>query len=194
VNALPASSRVAVEPRPAPGDLFTAVRITGALLALAALTAVTVRLAAAGPARDLLGFGFAGTPARLGEAVAIFWNNLRLLAAVVLAAVVAQLARLEAPDRGAAIRAVLWLCDAVLIVAAAGHAVLVGSGVGAYGERMVLGLLPHGPVELAAFALGLALYVAARREQVAPWRFAALAAAGVVGLAIAAPMEVFLAP
>lgn len=194
MNAVPASSSFAAARRPATDDLATAACVAAALLALAGVTALGVRLAAAGAVRDLLGFGFAGTPARLGEAAQIFVNNVRLLAAVVLAALVAQLAQRGEPGAGPASRAVVWLCDAVLIAVAAGHAILVGAGVGAYGGRMVLGLLPHGPVELAAFATGLALYVAARREAVSPRRFVARSTVAVIGLAVAAPMEVFVVP
>jgi hypothetical protein len=194
VSALPASAPGAVTRRPATSDLATAAGIAAALLALAVITAFGVRLAAAGPVRDLLGFGFAGIPKELGEVVAILVNNLRLLAAVVLAALVAWLARAEGAPSGPATWAVLWLCDAVLVAVAAGHALLVGAGVGAYGERMVLALLPHGPIELAAYSTGLALYVAARREAVAPRSFVALSAAPAGGLLVAAPVEVFLVP
>jgi len=194
VSAVAASASGAATRRSATSDLATAARIGAALLVLAAMTALGVRLAAASAVRDLLGFGFAGIPQRLGEVVSIWVNNMRLLAALMLAAVVARLARSEGAPSGPPTWAVLWLCDAVLVAVAAGHAVLVGASVGAYGERMVRGLLPHGPIELAAFSIGVALYVAARRETVAPRRFVALSAAAAGGLAVAAAMEVFVVP
>jgi hypothetical protein len=194
VSVVPASASGAVTRRPATSDLATAARIGAALLVVAALTALVVRLAAAGPVRDLLGFGFSGIPQRLGEVISIWVNNMRLLVALMLAAVVARLARSDGAPSGASTHAVLWTCDTVLVAVSAGHAVLVGAAVGAYGERMVRGLLPHGPIELAAFSIGLALYVAARRGAVAPRRFVALSAAAAGGLAVAAAAEVFVVP
>ena len=41
---------------------------------------------------------------------------------------------------------------------------MVGAALGAYGTRMVLRALPHGPVELAAYSLALALYLQGRRR------------------------------
>ena len=44
----------------------------------------------------------------------------------------------------------------------AANVLVVGAALGAYGERMVRAMLPHGPVELAAYALALALYLQGR--------------------------------
>ena len=41
---------------------------------------------------------------------------------------------------------------------------VVGAAIGAYGTRMVGAMLPHGPVELAAYSLALALYLHGRRR------------------------------
>ena len=84
------------------------------------------------------------------------------------------------------------LCDAVVVTAAAVHALLVGAGVGAYGGRMIDALLPHGPVELAAYSLALALYGAARRERLSAGRWAAAALGSALGLGLAAVLEVFV--
>ena len=44
------------------------------------------------------------------------------------------------------------------------NVLVVGAGLGAYGARMVRAELPHGPVELAAYALALGLYLQGRRR------------------------------
>ena len=49
----------------------------------------------------------------------------------------------------------------------AANVALVGAALGAYGTRMALAMLPHGPLELAAFATALALYLDARRGPLA---------------------------
>ena len=68
---------------------------------------------------------------------------------------------------------------------------VVGAALGAYGTRMARAMLPHGPVELAAFALALGLHLHGRRRALPAGRIAAAIAASVVLLAIAAVLEVF---
>ena len=53
---------------------------------------------------------------------------------------------------------------AVLAGAIAANVLVVGAALGGYGTRMVRAMLPHGPVELAAYALALALYLQGRRR------------------------------
>ena len=104
-----------------------------------------------------------GVPARLDTAVSIFTGNARLLAAVFAAILVAQspwLAGREA-RRGPVMSALAAAVDAVLALAVAANVALVGGALGAYGERMALAMLPHGPLEMAAYALALALYLRA---------------------------------
>jgi hypothetical protein len=71
------------------------------------------------------------------------------------------------------------------------HVVLVGAAIGAYGEPAVSALLPHGPVELAAFSLALALYVGARREPLTLRPALTVAGFAVAGLVVGAVIEVY---
>jgi hypothetical protein len=164
------------------------------MVGFAGLVAATVAMVDAEGARAWLGFTFPGLDPRAGEALSILANNLRLLVAILVACAVAQLARDEsaATPVGRATRVVVLLCDAVVVTAAAVHALLVGAGVGAYGGRMIDALLPHGPVELAAYSLALALYGAARRERLSASRWAAAALGSALGLGLAAVLEVFV--
>ena len=56
------------------------------LTGLTALTALAIHLAAGAATRDLLGFGFGGVEPTFADAAAIFANNARVLAAVLVAA------------------------------------------------------------------------------------------------------------
>ena len=49
---------------------------------------------------------------------------------------------------------------------------VVGAALGGYGTRMVRAMLPHGPVELAAYSLALALYLQGRRRALPAARLA----------------------
>jgi hypothetical protein len=170
-------------------DLRGALRVAALLCTLAGAVALTVVVLGREAARELLGFGFRPLPRTVGEAASILLNNARVLGGVLIACYVAQLASAGAPW----LRAMRHLCDAVLVAMAAVHVLLVGAGIGAYGTRMIISLLPYGPFELGAFSVALSLYVAARREPLAPRRWLASGGAAVVLLAIAAPLEVFVA-
>ena len=50
------------------------------------------------------------------------------------------------------------LGEVLLGGAIAANLIIVGASFGAYGTRMLRAALPHGPVELAAYSLALALY------------------------------------
>ena len=168
-------------------DCRRAAELAAAMVLAAALIATGVHAFAAAATRHWLNFPFGGIPAQLGQVLAIFLNNLRLLAALFAAAIVAQLTvRTGAPG----MRPLTWVCDALVGLGCAVHVALVGMTVGAYGSRGVGALLPHGPVELAAFSLGVSLYLAARREPLSPRRALAVAAPAVAVLALAAVLEV----
>src|SRR4051794_25897437 len=124
-----------------------ALRVVGGLTVAAAAVAGIVRVGWAAETRRLLRFGFAGVPAPLDTAVSIFARNARLLAAAF-----APLPLAQAPwpprrgaRRGAVMRALGAAVDAVLALAVAVNVALVGAALGAYGERMALAMLPHGP-------------------------------------------------
>ena len=52
----------------------------------------------------------------------------------------------------------------LLGAAVAANVIVIGASFGAYGTRMLRAALPHGPVELAAYSLALALYLQGRRR------------------------------
>jgi hypothetical protein len=170
-------------------DLTRAACLAGTIALATALLAAGVRLLAAGELRAWLGFEFVGIPPRLGELVAIVLNNLALLGVALGGAVVAQLRR-RRPARG--LRALVWACDAIIVLECLQHVVLVGVTLGAYGRTGLAAVLPHGPVELAGFSVGLSLYVSSRREALAWRRGLALAALAAGTLVLAAVLEVFL--
>lgn len=169
--------------------LAVAAGLTGATLA----ATVIVRIAWAAEARRSLAFPFAGIPANLDAAVAIFANNARLLAAVFAAVLVAQSPWLSGRDarRGPLGAALLAAVDAVLVLSVAVNTILVGVAVGAYGTRMIAAILPHGPVEFIAFAVALALHLRARRGPLGARHILTTAAACLAVLALAAVLETF---
>ena len=91
-----------------------------------------------------------------------------------------------------ALRLAVAVFDLVLLLVATFHVVYVGAAVGAYGGRTVEAMLPHGPVELGAFAMALALYLEARRERLSRQRIAVTALVSFAALAVAALLEVFV--
>jgi hypothetical protein len=164
-----------------------------ALVGLTALTAIAVHLVAADAARQQLGFTFEGLPRRVDQALAIFANNVRVLGAVLAACVAVQVAA-RGPDAGweaLLLRTVTAVCDAAVIVGCAVHVLVIGAAVGAYGERTLWMVLAHGPFELAAFSLALALYLAGRRERLPAGRLLAVALAATAALAVGALLEVY---
>ena len=70
--------------------------------------------------------------------------------------------------------------------------IVVGASFGAYGTRMVRAALPHGPVELAAYSLALALYLQGRTRPLPIRHVLAVAALSVSVLALSAVLETFV--
>ena len=70
--------------------------------------------------------------------------------------------------------------------------IVVGASLGAYGTRMVRAALPHGPVELAAYSLALALYLQGRREPLPSRHGRDVGALSIAALALAAVLETFV--
>jgi hypothetical protein len=177
-----------------PGIVADAARRAAVLLALTALVAGAVALAAADVVADALRFPFSGIPKHLGEALDILLSNACLLGVALGLSVVVQ--GLGRYDRQAPVgpsgRAVAALCDFTLAVLVAANLLVVGGAVGAYGWRMVKALLPHGPLELAAFALALALYDRARRGPLGLRGAATTAALAALLLALAALVETYV--
>lgn len=175
-------------------DIPIATGVAFAVTGLVAVVALGVRLADAAAVREWLSFGFPGLPRTPAEAASIFANNARLDAATLVACVVARAAWAGGDGRleTLTLRGVAVLCDVVLGVVCAFHIAFVGVALGAYGGRVAGAIVPHGPFELAAFALPLAVYIAARRGPVSLRRLGAAAATSLVLMAVAAILEVFL--
>jgi hypothetical protein len=176
-----------------------ALAVAGALTVVTLCVAAGVRVGWAADMRSLLAFGFAGLPPSPGTAISIFASNARLLAAVFAAVLIAQSPWLAGADSAAAdgrhpVQVVLrGAVDAVLALAVAVNVALVGSALGAYGTRMAVAVLPHGPVELAAYSLALALYLRARRAELAVRDVAITAATCLALLAVGSALETFIA-
>ena len=105
---------------------------------------------------------------------------------------IAQLTLRDPAQPRRARRTLQSLGEAVLCGLAAANTVLVGAGLGAYGSRMARAMLPHGPVELAAFSLALALYLQGRHQRLSSSYLIAAAAASAALLAAAAVLETYV--
>jgi hypothetical protein len=178
-------------PDPSPSTAQLAAIVATALTAATVLVAVVVRLALAGQARRWLGYRFPGVPAHLSTALWILAHNARGLAGVLGLLTVAQLAaRSSGPAR--AQRALRSAGEVVIAGAITANLLVVGAAIGGYGTRMLVAMLPHGPVELAAYSLALALYPSGRRGALPIARIAVVAGASVALLALAAALETWL--
>lgn len=178
-------------PDPSPSTAHVAGIVATALTAAALLAAVVVRLALAGQARRWLGYRFPGVPAHLSTALWILGHNAQGLAGVLGLLMVAQLAaRFPGPAR--AQRVLRSAGEVVLTGVIAGNVLVIGAAIGGYGARMLVAMLPHGPVELAAYSLALALYLSGRRRALPAARMAMVACASVALLALAAALETWV--
>ncbi len=178
-------------PDPSPSTAHVAGIVATALTAAALLAAVVVRLALAGQARRWLGYRFPGVPAHLSTARWILGHNAQGLAGVLGLLMVAQLAaRFPGPAR--AQRVLRSAGEVVLTGVIAGNVLVIGAAIGGYGARMLVAMLPHGPVELAAYSLALALYLSGRRRALPAARMAMVACASVALLALAAALETWV--
>jgi uncharacterized membrane protein SpoIIM required for sporulation len=177
----------------APADRTTAVTVAAVMTSAAAVAAV-LGLAAGEQVRHALGFDFAGAPRTLTEAASIFAHNTRFLFGIFGLTLLAQTPWMDGSDRPAPRwqHAIVLLGDLILAAQVLINAGVIGASVGAYGTRMLSVLLPHGPLEVAAFSLALTLYLAARRGPVQPRRALTLAALSVATLAVAAVLETYL--
>lgn len=172
--------------------LALAIGLTAAACVIAAL----VHVACATRARELLGFPFAGLTPSPSTALAILAHNTGVLAVVFAAIVVVRAPWMAARDgaRGLLATMILSAIDTLLALQVALNTALVGVALGAYGTRMFSALLPHGPIEVTAYSLALALYLHARRGPITLARFVATGAICLGALAVAALLETFAAP
>jgi hypothetical protein len=173
-----------------------AARTAGVITIAVVLIALVVRAGFAASARRWLAFPFAGIPPSPDEAASIFIHNLRALAAVLGILLIAQsgypAARNGQP--GIVHQTLRRLGEALLGAAIAANVIIVGASFGAYGTRMVRAALPHGPVELAAYSLALALYLQGRNRPLPIRHVLAVAALSMSALALAAVLEAFVNP
>jgi hypothetical protein len=172
------------------------IKLAGAVAASLAtacgVIALTVHIALAAAAREWLAFPFTGVSARPATAASIFLHNLRALAAVWGLLLIAQSALWKAGELGRASTILRRSGEVLLGAAVAANLIVVGASLGAYGTRMLRATLPHGPLEVAAYSLALALYVKGRRRPL-PLRLAfGVATLSVAVLAVAAVLETYV--
>jgi hypothetical protein len=147
-----------------------------------AIGALVVRCLGGGPwARSTLGLRLP-EPARDPQAtVQVAATNLRLLAAVLLGALVVQrLSAVTAP------------VDIALGTLAALNLAVVAFAFGAHGVPLLTQVTLHGTLELAAFAIAASAYLAARRRGLGPRSLVSAAGLAVVLLSLGALAETYL--
>ena len=168
--------------------------IAGSLTLGVLAIGLAVDIAAIAPARRLLAFQFRGVPAEPAVAATVFVHNLHALLAIGGALLVAQMPYLvdRAADAGRTQRMLRVVCEVALAGAVAANVMVIGVSFGAYGTKMTRAALPHGPVELAADALVLALYIQGRGRALPARHVLAVAALSTSLLAGAAVLETFV--
>jgi hypothetical protein len=195
---VPSATRAAPDARgrPRPDGIAQtiglALRISLLTFAAVLIVAVMVRLALAGQARRWLAYSFPGIAPRADVAVAIFAHNARAMLGVFGLLLIAQLAARRPVGRARAQRSILAGGEVILAGVIAANVLIVGAGLGGYGQRIVRADLPHGPVELAAYALALTLYLQGRQRALSAAHLAKVILASVALLALAATLETFV--
>ena len=166
--------------------------VGGTTIAGSMLVAGAVRVAMAAPIRERLGYTFRGVPARPDVAIGIFAHNLRAILGVFGLLLVAQIASRATGGAGLVHRVTIMVGEIILVGVASTNVLVVGAALGAYGPRMVRAVLPHGPIELAAYSLALGLYLEGRRRALPAAHVAKVAALSLGLLALAAALETFV--
>ena len=82
--------------------------------------------------------------------------------------------------------------EVILVGAIAANVLVVGAAIGAYGPRMVVAMLPHGPIELAAYSLALGAVPPGPPPSAAPRPRGQGRRASVALLALAAALETWV--
>jgi hypothetical protein len=171
--------------------LGLAVLVAAAATSCVLLVALVTKVALASQAHSWLHYSFPGVPQRLNAALWIFTNNSRELLGVVGLLLIAQVTVRGSDGPTRVQRLVRTGGELLLAGAIAANVLVVGAAVGAYGDRMVRAMLPHGPVEVAAYTLALALYLQGRSRPLSAVRLTGTIATSVALLAIAALLETF---
>jgi hypothetical protein len=151
-------------------------------LAIVAPIATWVAVTDTQQARHALGYGFAHVPRAPDQALSIFTNNVWILLVPLAMTLIVQ-ARFEV-ERRTRRRAYVALCDLVALTPVLINALTIGMSLGAYGWRMVLSMLPAGPVELTAFALAASVYMRSRRAAITRGAIAGVAGTATLSLAL----------
>ena len=191
----PAPRRIAAQrsgTEPPTGTVRLTVTVAILTVAGVLIVAALVDVAVAGQARAWLGYRFAGLAARPNVAVAIFLHNVRAILGVFGLLLIAQIAARRPGGAGKVQRLILAGGELILTGVIAANVLVVGAGLAGYGWRMARAELPHGPVELAAYSLALALYLQGRRRALPPSHLARVVAVSVALLALAAVLETFV--
>jgi hypothetical protein len=176
---------------PSPSTVHVAGIVAAALTASALLTAAVVHLALAGEARRWLDYRFPGVPAHVSTALWMLGHNARSLAGVLGLLMIAQL-NARSPDPGRPQLVLRSAGEVVIAGVIAANVLAIGAAIGGYGIRMLVAMLPHGPVELAAYSLALSLYLRGRRRALPAARMALDACASAALLALAAALETWV--
>jgi hypothetical protein len=176
--------------------LRVAAGIAVGLTITCGVIALIVRAWFSGAAQRWLAFPFTGIPARPAEAALIFTHNIRALAAIIGLLLIAQSLHLDTRSVGAgrAHRTIQRLGEVLLAAAVAANVAVVGAGFGAYGTRMLLATLPHGPVELGSYSLAFAVYLEGRSRPIALRHALAVLGLSLFTLALAAVLETYVNP
>jgi hypothetical protein len=192
----PVRTRSPVESLSVAGTVTLAGRVATILTVGCGVIAVVVHTWFAASARRWLAFPFAGIPARPSEAASIFLHNLRALAAICGLLLIAQAAHWTPARAGAGTgqRMLRSLGEALLGAGIAANLIVIGAALGAYGTRMVVAALPHGPLELASYSLALSLYREGRTRALAARLALAILALSAALLALAAILETYVNP
>jgi len=134
--------------------------VSACLVGLIGYYALVTHLAFAAEARRLLAVHFTTVPARPAEALAIWLHNSRLVLGVAICLFVSGLARaVTAPRR---IGSTFCIGDGLIAIWAVGVAFVAGVLMGAYGAAQARVFWPYAPVEVAGWAMLLAVYTNVR--------------------------------
>jgi hypothetical protein len=164
--------------------------VTVYLLMVAVVAALLTRLVFREAARRLLRVHFVAVPHHAGDALGIWLHNATIVLGFAIFLGCAQLAQ-RAPDAARTEWAILRAGDGAMFIWATWTAVLAGVLAGAYGSVQIRAFLPQGPVEIAAWALLIALYIRVRRQRLAAGTTALLLAVVLVMLALSAVLELW---
>jgi hypothetical protein len=167
-------------------------RVSAVTFASVLAVAGAVRVALTAKARGWLGYSFPGVPARADVALGIFAHNSRAILGVFGLLLIAQTAARATGGPGPVLRIIRAGGELTLASVIAANGLVVGLALGAYGVRMAKAMLPHGPVELAAYSLALALYLQGRKRALPVPHVVKVAVTSVALLALAAALETFM--